>query len=238
MHQIVRQQFLKFSNTLEGDVTWMYLDVKGLVTTGRGNLIDRVEKALALKWEYRGRPGSEASEPDVRAEWNHIKNDEESKAMKQGGGGRYKRITKLDVNSASLERLYNDTLLGNEATLKTVFHPPYRPYADFDDLPADAQLGLLSLAWAAGPAFSQDHRWPRFVQAIVDRDWDEAAAQSRLSETDNAPIWKRNVANSILFRNAGIVWNNAGTMPFDVLYYPTMLFGPATAREAQVLSEF
>lgn len=236
MRQIVRQQFRKFSSTLEGDVTWMYLDVAGLVTTGRGNKIDSVGEALALEWQYRNRPGIIATEQDVTDEWNNIKNSPESKAMKLSGGGHYYSITKLDVTSSSLDRLFNGMLLSNESTLKNLYHLSNQPYADFEDWPADAQLGLLSMAWAMGANFSKGHGWRKFVQAVIDRDWEEAADQSHMSEVGNAPIWKRNVANKILFRNAAVV--QGGNLAFDVLFYPTTLFGPPTAKEDRVLSEF
>jgi hypothetical protein len=236
MQQIVRQQFRKFSATLEGDVTWMYLDVKGLVTTGRGNLIDSVGEALGLDWQYRDRPGSLASDPDVTKEWNRIKNSPESKALQGHGGGHYKSVTTLDVTSESLDYLFDGMLASNETTLKNLRHLSNQPYADFEDWPADAQLGLLSMAWAMGPSFSKGHSWHGFVQAVVDRNWQQAAKESHISEANNAPIWKRNVANEILFRNAAIV--EGGDLASDVLYYPITLFGPPTAKEAKVLSEF
>jgi len=40
MHTSIRNYFIKFNEPIEGRVTHMYLDVKGLVTIGVGNLID------------------------------------------------------------------------------------------------------------------------------------------------------------------------------------------------------
>jgi hypothetical protein len=238
MHQIVSQQFRKFSATLEGDVTWMYLDVKGLVTTGRGNLIDPADAALKLQWQYRDRPGTLVSDPraEVTEEWNRIKNSRESKALQGHGGGHYKSITTLDVTAESLDHLFDAMLVSNETTLKNLRHLSNQPYADFEDWPADAQLGLLSMAWAMGGNFTKVYNYHKFDRAVMDCDWEEAAEQSHISEANNAPIWKRNVANKVLFRNAAVV--EGGNLAFDVLYYPTTLFGPPTAQQTKVLSEF
>ena len=73
MHTSVKMFFPKFSEILEGNVTWMYLDVKGLVTTGKGNLIDPVGNALQLEFEYRSTPGIIADAAAVKKEWNYIK---------------------------------------------------------------------------------------------------------------------------------------------------------------------
>ena len=41
MHQSVEDAFLQFDEPLEGRVHFMYLDVKSLVSTGVGNLLDQ-----------------------------------------------------------------------------------------------------------------------------------------------------------------------------------------------------
>src|SRR4029453_7562541 len=63
-HTSIRDGFLAFSRPLEGRVPWMYLDIKGLVTTGVGNLIDPVGLASKLPFVHKG-DGSPASEVDI-----------------------------------------------------------------------------------------------------------------------------------------------------------------------------
>ena len=48
MYDDVRAAFLSFTTRLEGRVPYMYLDIKGLVTIGVGNLIDPVDLALQV----------------------------------------------------------------------------------------------------------------------------------------------------------------------------------------------
>jgi hypothetical protein len=59
MQASVRAAWCDFNRSLEGWVSWMYLDVEGLVTTGMGNLIDPVEAAFPL-------PGWMATAPPRR----------------------------------------------------------------------------------------------------------------------------------------------------------------------------
>lgn len=55
MHEMVRQSWMRFNEPLEGIVNFMYLDVKGWVSTGMGNKIDE-DRAAEL-----GTVGSGAS---------------------------------------------------------------------------------------------------------------------------------------------------------------------------------
>ncbi|MFF0476587.1 peptidoglycan-binding protein [Streptomyces sp. NPDC004284] len=75
---------------------------------------------------------------------------------------------------------------------------------DFEDLeswPADAQLGLFSMAWALGPAF----KFPKFQTAARQQDWLTTARESKMTETGNAGVIPRNVRNALLFTLAD--WN-------------------------------
>src|SRR5690242_21318627 len=79
MHPSVRSQFRAFNEPFEGSVPYMYLDIKGLVTVGVGNLIDPVELATALPFRFKdkpgiGTPGALASTNQIAAEWRKLKN--------------------------------------------------------------------------------------------------------------------------------------------------------------------
>jgi hypothetical protein len=71
-------------------------------------------------------------------------------------------------------------------------------FAEFDDWPADAQLGLLSMAWALGPAF----RFLNFQAACQARDFRTAAVESHMNDTNNPGLRPRNKANFQLFESA------------------------------------
>lgn len=219
MHPSVRDIFYNFSTKFEGDIPWMYLDIKGLVTVGVGNLIDSsdnklidpVSPALAVPFEYDGQPGSKATSVDIRAAWNTVKarND-----LKTRGASAFKSLTNLRITSTSTQVLVNQKLLDNEIFLKRNY------FSQFDSWPADAQLGVLSMAWAMGAGFPA--KYPKFTTACQSEDWDTAATQCDISTVGNPGVKPRNDANRILFSNAARV-RQLGYQP-EVLYYRTVLF--------------
>ena len=54
MHQSVKTALSGFLKQYEGKVHFMYLDMKGLVTVGIGQLIDPVDRALKLEFGHAG----------------------------------------------------------------------------------------------------------------------------------------------------------------------------------------
>ena len=71
MQDSVRAAWCDFNRSLEGWISWMYLDVLGLVTTGMGNLIDPMSTALGLPWVDE--TGTQGSQNDIAAEWRAVK---------------------------------------------------------------------------------------------------------------------------------------------------------------------
>jgi hypothetical protein len=165
----------------------MYLDIKGLVTTGMGNLIDPVEAALRLTWHAGD--GTTATPDAVRHEWSRIKSD---LALAHLGAQAARRVATLLLDAADIDTLIIDKLDHDEAILKA--NPAF---AAFDDWPADAQLGLLSMGWAMGPGFGS--RFPRFSTACAAGDFATAARDCAISTTGNPGVARRNAANRQAF---------------------------------------
>ncbi len=209
MYASVRAGFAAFTSEFEGPRDSMYLDVKGLVSIGYGNLIDPVGSALALPFVLKSNPAVAASPAEIEEEWAAVKARSD---LQLQGLAAFASLTRLQLAAPALERLTAERLTSFEQTLK-------RTFRDFESWPADAQLGLLSMAWVMGPAFGGG--WPHFARACVERDWGFAAAQCHMDDTGNAKLAPRNVANAVLFANAGQV--EATGMPPDVLHYPRSL---------------
>jgi hypothetical protein len=194
----------------------MYVDVLGLVTTGVGCLIDdrngrTPETALALPWVRRGM-GERATRAEISASWQAVK----------GAADRLKKLhfrfardfSTVELTLAGVDELMLDRLERSEAWLRKTF-------PGWDDFAADAQLGIISMAWAAGPAFTD--KFPMFTAAARRGDWckwrrgkdaqgndvevlteDCCAFQCRLREhgpdgTFNAGVVPRNLADHYLF---------------------------------------
>jgi hypothetical protein len=205
MWQSVRDAFLPFSEPLEGRVRFMYLDVKSLVSTGVGNLLDvddprhfgsnphPLPDTFGLGW-FDKDTGVAADQPEIESEYQTVKFS--GTALEPLP--RKERITRLRITDEAINRLIEGKLSSFEDTLRR------RPeFADYDAWPADAQLGLLSMAWAMGPLF----RFPRFQAAVAGGDWLTAAKESRMTELGNPGIVPRNVRNGLLFTFA--FWNAA-----------------------------
>jgi len=216
MYDSVRVAFRGFNEPFEGVVHWMYLDVRGLVTIGVGNLIDPIEAALALPFHSLAAPGAVATEAQISAEWHRIKSDP---TLATRGYKACESMTQLRLDDAAVDALIASRLAGNEASLKKKL-----AFAHFDTWPADAQLGLLSMAWALGAGGPST--FPHFSAACQTLDFATAAEECTINEQGNAGVAPRNRANRILFRNAAMIRAGGGYDPAR-LYYPSSL-GPVT----------
>jgi GH24 family phage-related lysozyme (muramidase) len=62
MYQSVRDAFYDFNAPMEGVVSWMYLDIKGFVTVGVGNLLPDADSAAALPFIHGDDPAAVAAD--------------------------------------------------------------------------------------------------------------------------------------------------------------------------------
>jgi hypothetical protein len=224
MRQSVSDAFFGFSQKLEGRLSFMYLDVKNLVTTGIGNLIDPIGAALPLPWADKP-SGDPADAPTITNEWNMVKSRTD---LSPRGGGAFGAITTLQLSDDAINNLVLSKVTQNESILKSVSE-----FSGFDDRPADAQLGLLSMSWALGPNFAPGFPSSRAACAAATAAassgdlqgaataWNQAADQSHMADAGNPGLVPRNTADHTLFTNAGQVILQ-GLDP-DVLQFPTAL---------------
>jgi hypothetical protein len=217
MQQSVRDFFTTFSTPFEGILDFMYLDVKGLVTTGMGNLIDSPTQAQQLPFFFRDDSSHFATADEIAEDWQRVKDRQD---LRLRGGGVFRDVALLRIDRPTIDALVDRTLDSAENTLKT----GTPEFADFDNWPADAQLGLLSMAWAMGAAFAQAGRFPNFRAACAAQDFDRAAQESHMNETGNPGLAPRNRANMILFTNAARVMDGSAPDPqLEILQFPQIL---------------
>jgi len=206
MQSSVEQNFVQFTKPFEGTVNYMYLDIKGLVTVGIGNLIDPVNLALALPFVHNS-DNSPASQSEIQAEWTKVKQN--AKLAQQGYKAAAPPFTTLKLTDAAITQLVGKQLNANQAILKQTF-------TDFESWPADAQLGLLSMAWGLGAGFAS--KWPLFKAACLARNWSSAAQNCQISTAGNPGVAPRNTANVLLFNNAQAVADQK--LDYSVLHWP------------------
>ncbi len=200
MRPAVERVWMTFSERFEGRLPFMYLDRKGLVTTGVGNLIDSPAAALTLPW---ARPdGLPASRVDIENAWHKVKGRQD---WRDRGGRAFGPLTTIRLSDAAIDGLVFRKLAENERAARERF-PGY------DTWPADAQLAILSMAWAAGAHVFA--RFPKMCRALHGGDFEVAAAECELSGVGVEP---RNEANRILLLNA---FRFAGTDEAEAVHYP------------------
>ncbi|WP_236790950.1 hemopexin repeat-containing protein [Amycolatopsis sp. GM8] len=203
----VREFFPRFSEPFEARLSFLYQDIKGLVTTGIGNLVDSPEEAAALPFVHKD-TREPATREEIVAEWHLIK---DTPGLAHAGAGAAKRIHTLELPESAIDELVHQRFDLNETRLAAFF-------PGWADWPADARLGAHSIAWA-GAFFPT--RWPDFTAAANSGDWLKAADQSHLSEDGNLGVAPRNKANRTLFQNAAAV--AARGLDPALIYYPAVL---------------
>jgi GH24 family phage-related lysozyme (muramidase) len=216
MHPATSAAWYDFIRRYEGEVAFMYLDTKGLVTVGIGNLIDPVALALPLPFQFKaqnelGRPaGRAATRAEIEAEWSCLESNPNRRALISGGHRACEPVTNLELSPENRRQLFETKSAANERQLIAQF-------PDFQVWPADAQLGLLAMAWGLGAAFPE--RWPKFSAACRQRDFAGASAESTIRD------WRaeRNIASCTLFSNAAAVLDDLSVYTPSLLYYPKVL---------------
>ena len=205
MYPSALSAFQKWTESLEGRLPYMYLDVDGAVTTGIGNLLDSVSAAQTLPWKH-GATGPKATPDEIATGWQAVKALQSSKSL-GGGNAVFSNATDLRLSQPDIDALFSSTLASFSSTLRQSF-------PQLDTWPADAQMGLLGMAWALGPNFAP--QWPKFTAAMNTSppSFMTAAAESHIS---NGTL-SRNAQQLLMFLNANSVQGNK--LDPSKLYYP------------------
>lgn len=223
MWPTVAQAFPGITAKFEGYVPFMYADIKGLVTTGAGNLIDSPDAALALPWQ---RPdGSRASSSEVTSAWHAVKNRTD---LNSHGGWAYKDVTDLRLSDEAIDQLVSEKLASNDYTIRQQF-------SNYPYWPADAQLAINLLAWARGPG-NFHGSFPRFSQALDEGNYAGAAPESQLNAVGNAGLVPRNDMMYALFTNASRVMNEG--RPLDQFYDPDLVANASAPHHSGNVSAY
>jgi hypothetical protein len=238
MRASVRNAFFDYTAGREGFTPFMYADTLNLVTTGVGNLIDAgarngmdtsaqaMAPAMGLPWHHKAggwspknpvTDGIRASESEIRAAWIQTK----EAGMQAKGGFAYQNLTRLSLDIEGLKTLFNKTLNSFDASLS-------KHYPGYENWPADAQLAILSMSWAMGPAFHPVLGFAPFFEAVGREDFAAAAPASVFKgggalEDPNKPprdvkLISRNAAHQIMFANAANVVKAGGDR--ESLFFP------------------
>lgn len=197
--------FQEFNEPFEGSIPWFYLDVRGLVTIGVGNLVDPLPVALSIP--MTSPDGTPASPSQITSDWNVVKSRQ---SLASSGARAFESLTTTRLIPSALSSLIQTRLASNDLVFS-------RRFSNWASWPADAQLGILSMAWAVG-AGAILTSWPHFWSACLGLNFLGAAAQSQISTVGNPGVIPRNSANELCFSNAAGVISSGSDR--SVLWYP------------------
>jgi hypothetical protein len=238
MKQTVIDAFVTFTEKFEGHVDSMYLDLHipaPLVTIGIGNLIDPIALALGLPFVWPD--GRSATRDEITSAWQAIKQRTD---LARAGYRAFESITPLRLTDGAVADLVRGRMKANDGFLAARF-PAWETW------PADAQLAMHSVAWAAGAGLQAPHLQaaltadpPRFdIAAGPEGDANAILAcrgeawlhdATLLSAPGVSPIVEkltnpglrpRNLATKLLFTNADRVASQG--LDRDVLNWPSQL---------------
>lgn len=204
MRASVEANWLLYNTSLEGRVYRMYRDVFGYITTAVGINVHKADVCARLPWKLDA-TGELAPKDVVRADWAALK------ARSDMIGKRHDlqaSITRVHLTDADVDALVMSRLRGNYVWLKN------HHFSELDSYCADAQMGILSVAWAYGSGFPglEEFIERRFEELAEAGDWlalvtPDAAGEypAQISEHKNAGVIERNKRNRVCFHNASIV---------------------------------
>jgi GH24 family phage-related lysozyme (muramidase) len=215
MHASVLPALRSFLGTHEGVCNFMYLDTRGLVTTGIGNLIDPRNRAYAYSW-LRNSDNAVATRAEVNAEWDQIKHRQADRVR---GGLYFRQFATLHLTDAELQRIFNLKATQFDTSLARIF-PQWATY------PADAQLAMLVHAWALGTGRLRSG-WPRYTASCTRRDWRAASTECEWRGMNQQRL--RGMRE--MFQNAAALEeSNQRGFHFDLtrVHFPTIVMEPTS----------
>ncbi len=134
----------------------------------------------------------------------------------KGKWNAFKTITQLQLR----DEVIKDMVIKHAQTLENLLiKTDY--YANFKNWPADAQLGLIGIAWGIHPTPS--HGWLKFPELCKNEKWNEAAEECRIS----SPLAEgRNAAHKLAFKNAAQA--KIDDHDISLLFWPRVLLPSIT----------
>ena len=151
----------------EGSISHMYLDTRGFVTVGVGNMMRTAADAQAIPFVRRDNE-TVATAEEIAVDFNTIR------SLPYGQGyaeSSFKSHTALDLPEMEIDALLDRRIANFEAGLRGDF-------SGYDTYPDRARLGLLDMAFNLG-----NHglvtKFPTFTAAARAGEWSKCAEECR-----------------------------------------------------------
>jgi GH24 family phage-related lysozyme (muramidase) len=149
-------------SSFEGRIHWMYLDTRGNVTTGVGQMIPNA--ISAMEYPFRRSNAELATMDEIAAEFKLVQ------ALKPGlVAAAYRRMSSLLLDDASINIILRATLAESASELSRLF-PLFYTYPD------PAKVALLDMQFNLGSS-KLAHKFSGFCRAVNLLRWPLAAQQ-------------------------------------------------------------
>lgn len=146
-------------------VEHMYLDTKGYVTVGVGQMVPTADAAKKLGFE-NATTHDPATPEEIEEDYDSVSNQDPGYRA-----AHYKQFTKLALPLREIEALVAKRIQEFEAGLR-------REFPDYDSFPEAAQEGLFDMAYNLGLSGLTD-KFPNFTAAARRQDWATCALECR-----------------------------------------------------------
>lgn len=219
----VRATWYEKNKTWEGDAAHMYLDTKGLVTIGVGNMIDapndpvrgwRNAQEQLAGLTFQKADGGPVSTAEIQKEWQTLRDHPE---WSNNSTEFFRKRSTIQLTEESKRRLVMNMFDRHEVELKALF-------PDYGTWPAEAQFAVHSMMWALGPKGYRT-KFPKMIAALKKRDFVTAAKESAITPI-NDKVKERSDHNASLLNQAAIVDNpppGLDILPSGTLPTPSMM---------------
>jgi len=161
----------------EGNISFMYLDTRGYVTVGIGNMLPSGSDAVELPFLNRTTQ-NKATSAEIAADFDAV--SQQTKGM---AANYYRKYTNTDLSDVAINNLFRNRVYEFQQALAVA-------YPIYDSYPNSAQLALLDMAFNLGVG-ALKAKWPKLNAAIASADWEGASVESFRPEakaTRNAKI--------------------------------------------------
>lgn len=225
-----RQQFVDFSKDCEGgppEVDFMFMVQDKQVATAYGITWYRAELAAAgkeetkrLVWLYKpGHPnaGSTCDRDDVEGDYDRVLAAPAAMSDTNGHLDFWSKLAICRATVDSLKREVHRRVLVNANIIRNT--PVIK---NFDKLPGDAQMCVISVTWARGASWHKTGgavraKLDRFVECLEKMDFEEAKKHTTYGDNFNS-LPKRGKHQIQMLDNAKAVASGRGS--FEECYFP------------------
>jgi GH24 family phage-related lysozyme (muramidase) len=165
-------RYVKNAKKWEGVVQHLYLDTKGLVTVGIGNLTNTLNAAQALPF-VNSSTGQAATKGEIQTNFNAVKGMKAAMVATS-----YRQNPNLVLTNEEIEKLAGDRI-------RDEFLPQIRKvFSGFDGYPIEAKEVIVDITYNVGTG--KIRSWKNLIKHAEASDWSAASEEAVVSSSSQS----------------------------------------------------